>query len=202
MVRRASDMQSAVKKGALFAFVALMLSACVGWPSSADKSGLPSHQIGGYCTRLGNAKDYRAPHGVIVSVRPGKRKLDATILLDIKILVPAGVTLSIENPEVRLTSSNWSREQRLSIDHFIDLTDVRHPAIGPLRSPDNTGAPPGIFTASFFPDGTTEASRTDIGQVPEFTLHLPTLEINGAVFEPVAVKFHAYRRMGLFSCKP
>ncbi len=177
-------------------------SACIGWPSAADDSGLPPDQLGGYCTGFANTADVKAPHGVIVNARPGKDKLDGTILLDINILVPADVAVRLVSPEVILRSPQWPEPRRLRIDHLTGGDPSRFPPDLVIRGPRDHGRPPAVRTLWFSPETAREAPQTGIPQVPEFTLILPPLAINGESFRPEPIRFRAYTRMGLFRCIP
>jgi hypothetical protein len=176
-----------------------LLAGCVGWPSAAEKSGLPETQVGGYCTsRLTDVRDIETPEGVVINVRPAKDKLNLTILLTVGILVPQGVSVRLDPPELVLRSPAWADDKRLAVHHFSARGDATYPADAALEG--ITRVPPSSYTAWYFPARETELPQTGIPQVKEFTVELPALEINGRDFRPAPITFRSYTKLGLSQC--
>lgn len=189
---------------ALIAVLVATLGACTGWPSSPDASGLPDTQVGGYCTssRLGAAagKDIEAPSGVRIAVQPLKDKLNGTILLDVRILVPDAVTVRLQPPELLLDSPGWPAPRRLAVHHVTTAASRTFDATSALAG--SAVAADSTFTLWFDAGRDTQAAQTGIAQPATFTLQLPELEIDGRAFRPEPVTFHSYRKMPVFSCAP
>jgi hypothetical protein len=165
-----------------------LLAGCVGWPSSAEESGLPESQVGGYCTkRLRNVEDVEGPAGVLIEVRPVKDKLNLTILLDVNVLVPQGVSVRLQSPVVVLRSTAWQEAKQLPINHFSARGKTTYPAAATLEG--ITLVPPSSYTA-----------QTGIPQVKEFTVALPAIDINGRDFQPEPITFRSYTKLGPSQC--
>jgi len=194
MVTKRAGMSRLAGRGFLLLAVVAIQAACVGWPSPVSDSGLLPHQVGGYCTSWSNAKGIKAPHGVSLVARPMKDKLNGTLLLYVNILVPTAVTVRTEKPEIVLTSPTWPEPRRLRINHFTGRGGSRFPPESALQGFTDPDLPPEVVTLWYLPHADTEFPPTGLPQVPEFTLQLPTLEINGERFQPGPITFRACRR--------
>jgi hypothetical protein len=182
----------------LVASIAL-LAGCVGWRSSAEESGLPETQVGGYCTtRLTDVRDIETPDGIVINVRPAKDKLNLTVLLQVSILVPQGMKVRLDPPELVLRSPAWIEDKHLAIHHFSAGGQTTHPAEATLEG--LTSVPPSIYTAWYFPTRDTELPQTGIPQVKEFTVALPAIDINGRDFQPEPITFRSYTKLGPSQC--
>lgn len=198
-----ATMASASTPAAVLLASAMLMTAlagCAGWPSSADESSLPDSQVGGYCTRtISDTAEIAAAAGVTIEVRPLKDKLDQTLLLDVRLVIPAGVTVRFRLPAMRLRSAQWREDQLLAIHHFSGLDGTEHAADSVLASA--TRGPPGVFTPWYFAGTPTARPATGIRQVQEFTFWLPVMEINGRDFQPEPVTFRSYRTLGPAACR-
>jgi hypothetical protein len=181
--------------------LAALLSGCVGWPSPVDESGLAPHQVGGYCVGdRADVADIRGPSGVIVGVRPSKDKLNGTILLDVRLLVPHGVTVRMRETDLTLEVPGAPEPLRLRVSHVVGDGRQRHESTAALRGIAYQGA--SRYQLWFSGGEQAGASQTGITQVAVFTLRLPPMEIDEQPFSAEPVTFRNYQKWGLFGCVP
>ena len=121
------------------------------------------------------------------------------ILLDVRLLIPEGVSVQMLSTEFVLTSPEWSSPRTVSVVRIEDWTTTdaqarTHAADAAVRGSARTHVHPGLGL-SLVAEGVR--SQTRIPEVGAFQLQLPALRVDGEVVVLEPIWFEAYARFGV-----
>lgn len=141
------------------------------------------------------------PGGALVLVQAGRGSVTTPgeqITIDVRLLVPEGVSVELLAPELVLVSPAWPEPRTLPIVCIEDWTTVPRTVFAPtaaLRGTEKTHEYPG-FGLGLELEG--PRLRTGIPPVDEFELRLPAFRAAGEVVEPAPIRFRAWEKSGVW----
>jgi hypothetical protein len=184
---------------ALFACLSL-LPGCTGWPSPASDSDLPAAQAGGYCRGSGRiSEDLEAPAGIRVVISPAKDKLNRTILLNVALLLPPGVSVKLAQTEIVLRSPEWPVPRALPIHHISASGARQYPPTALLTGV--AAQPYTSYTLWYSADRQTIEPQTGAPHAEVFSVILPPLEIDAVTWQAPPIDFRSYTTRAWFGCE-
>ena len=179
--------------------VAALLGGCVPWKLSGYRPTGSGVLESGYC--VAGIKDrmrFSAPRGVDILLRAAEDTQNQTILLEVSLIVPDGVTAQFLSADLVLRSPEWPQSRALSIHRITGgLARVHEPA---AVLPGSANASTGTFTLWFMRGDVGSLWQTGLPLARSFTLSLPPLSIDGHQFDVEKVAFESYREWGMFTC--
>ena len=184
---------------ALLTFFVTLAAACVPWRFS----GYLPHGVGvlesGYCVAgIRDRLRIHAPLGVDVLLRASTDDQTQTILLDLSLVFPEGVSVKLLSSELVLSSAEWPEPRTLAVRMITGGAARVHEPLAVLHGSSDESE--SGFTLWFVPGEKGSLWRTGIRVARDFTAKIPALDINGTSFEVPPVHFETYRRWGVYTC--
>lgn len=178
---------------------ASLLGACVPMRFSIFEVAGDGELQPGYC--IAGFRDVlrtEAPHGVHIHWWAENRGPEGSLWLDIYLDIPEGASVRFESDQLQLESPGWAEPKSLSIKAITAPGPLQFAADALLIGPRNPAQ--SRHTLWYFPVDRGNADRTDIPFVPEFSVRLPPMRINGEPWQAGPVRFTAARRWGMYTC--
>ncbi|MSR61617.1 MAG: hypothetical protein EXS08_04105 [Planctomycetes bacterium] len=200
-----SDQARARAARGLGPLLACLLSCCVsiGTIEGYRASGPGARYCGPLPPLCDDTWEIPLPAGAAVIVLATRGSVYPTpfeqLLLDVRLLIPDGVTVQMLSNDLVLSSAEWSRPRVVPVLRIEDWTTTdpaaRTLAAGAaLRGSARTAVHPG-FGLSLVTEG--PRAQTGIPWVGEFQLQLPTLRVDGRTLVLEPLRFEGYASSGV-----
>ena len=176
-----------------------LLAGCVPWQFSGYRPNGSGALESGYCVAgIRDRMRFNALRGVDILVYAAKDNQNQTILLEVSLVVPDGVTARFLSSDLVLRSPEWPQSRALSIYRITGgMARVHEPS---AVLPGSANASTGTFTLWFMRGEVGTLWQTGLPLVRSFTVSLPPMTIDGRQFDLEEVAFRSYREWGMFTC--
>jgi len=179
--------------------VSALVGGCVPWKLSGYRPTGSGALESGYC--VAGIKDrmrFSAPRGVNILLHAAQDTQNQTILLEVSLVVPDGVTARFLSSDLVLRSPEWTQSRALAIHRITGGVARVHEPSAMLSGSANAST--GTFTLWFMRGEVGTLWQTGLPMARGFTVSLPPLSIDGHQFDMEEVAFESYREWGMFTC--
>lgn len=178
---------------------AVFVTACIPARFSGYAPAGPGSLEQGPCViGIRDVLRMQAPSGVSVFMHAAEDEAAHEILLDVRLTVPGGTNVQLLSDILVLQGPGSAGSDKLEV---IEISTSGPRRFEPLATlPGAANGPEGEFTLWFRPIGRGNLRRTGFPATASFSVSLPALSIDGAIFEPATVRFTRFREWGAYAC--
>lgn len=179
--------------------LASVLAGCIPAKFQGYRPSGAGAREGAYCV-AGVRDRLRVPalQGAALLLHAEEDPRDHTILLEVSLVVPDGVTAGLVSAEVTLASAAWNGPRRLAVTRITGGPAREQEPLAALTGSGQDSL--GTYTLWFAPGGTGTLWRTGIPAPPAFEVTPPPVVIGDESFQAEPVAFEAYTDWGVFTC--